>query len=115
MPKKRKNRGRKLSGSGHERAVHCSACGRLVPLDKAVKITRWVSPVGGTIGRDLERQGAYISRRLETRYYCVSCAVHMGLVRPRSYEERKVARPLQSRGRGRRRTSSKVPLKFMKF
>ena len=113
MPRKRKNRGRSLSDSGRERPVQCTACGRLVPADKAVRITRWVSPVTGSIARELERQGVYVSKRLETRYYCISCAVHMGLVRPRAWHERKESIPLQSAGR--KRSSSKLPLKFLKF
>ncbi|MDK2463582.1 MAG: 30S ribosomal protein S26e [Candidatus Korarchaeota archaeon] len=112
MPKKRKSRGRKLSDSGHEKPVQCHACGRLVPADKAVRITRWVSPIGGPLARELEKQGAYISKRLETRYYCISCAVHMGLVRPRAEEDRKIRRPLQAR---RSRQTGKLPLKFLKL
>ncbi len=112
MPKKRKNRGRKLGGSGHERIVQCYQCGRAIPADKAVKVTRWVSPVGGSLGKDLERQGAYISKRLETRYYCISCAVYLGIVKPRAEEERRIAVPLNRPYRKKR--SSKLPLKFLK-
>ncbi|MEM0036102.1 MAG: 30S ribosomal protein S26e [Candidatus Korarchaeum sp.] len=112
MPKKRKNRGRKLGGSGHERTVQCSQCGRVIPADKAVKVTRWTSPVGGSLGKDLERQGAYVSKRLETRYYCVSCAVYLGIVRPRAEEERKEALPI-NRPLARRQVSN-LPLKFLK-
>ncbi len=112
MPKKRKNRGRKLGDSGHEKVVQCVQCGRAVPADKAVKVTRWVSPVGGSLGRDLERQGTYISKRLETRYYCISCAVYLGIVRPRAEEERHIAVPL-NRSTSKRK-SSKLPLKFLK-
>ncbi len=112
MPKKRKNRGRKLGDSGHEKIVQCAQCGRAVPADKAVKVTRWVTPVGGSLGRDLERQGTYISKRLETRYYCISCAVYLGIVRPRSEEERKLRIPINRPYT--RRKGSKLPLKFLR-
>ena len=81
-------------------------CHALVPADKAIKVTRWVSPLRGQIAIELERQGTYVSKRPETKYYCISCAVHHGLVRVRAEEERKLRGPAL-------RTRS-IPLKFLK-
>ncbi len=114
MPKKRRNRGRNLKNSGHEKTVQCYKCHRLVPADKAIKVTVWTSPIQGSVAKDLEKKGAYVSKRLETRYYCISCAIFYGIVSPRKEEERKVRSPLQRPLTGRR-TSSKVPLKFLKI
>ena len=98
MARKRKNRGRKLSGAGHQRPVQCSQCGRLVPADKAIKVTRGISPVDSSLYRELRKQGTFISRRKETKYYCISCAIYLGIVKVRSEEERKYKAPLQALG-----------------
>ncbi len=106
MPKKRRNRGRRLSGAGHEGMVQCSLCGASIPADKAIKETRWVSPIRGQISSELEKQGTYVSKKPVTRYYCISCAIHRGIVRPRAEEDRKQTRlPKAQKG---------IPLKFLK-
>ncbi len=105
MPKKRRNRGRRLSGAGHEGRVQCSLCGALIPADKAIKETRWVSPVRGQVSFELEKQGTYVSKKPMTKYYCISCAIHRGIVRPRAEEERKLTRM--------QRTQGGIPLKFL--
>ena len=45
MPKKRKNRGRSKGDKGKSRLVQCDCCGRWVPEDKAIVVTRMYSPV----------------------------------------------------------------------
>jgi len=97
LPVKRKSRGRSKGGKGRSDVVQCSICGEFVPRDKAKKVTRRVSVVDPQLARELRQKGAYIAAPLETKYYCVSCAVHHGIVKVRSREERKL------RGRPRRR------------
>ncbi|MBS7641505.1 MAG: 30S ribosomal protein S26e [Candidatus Bathyarchaeia archaeon] len=90
MPFKRKSRGRSKGQKGKSDYVHCSSCGELVPRDKAKKVTRRISLVDPVLARELRQRGAYISSRTETLYYCVSCAVHRGIVKVRAREERKL-------------------------
>ena len=93
MPIKRKSRGRSKGQKGRSGYVQCSMCGELVPRDKAKKATRRISLVDPTLAKELRQKGAYLPGRFDTRYYCVSCAVHIGIVKVRSKESRK------SRGR----------------
>ena len=97
MPKKRSSGGRSKGGKGRSGMVQCSYCGALVPRDKAKKITRWTSLVDSRLLKELQQQGARISRERTTKYLCISCAVHRGVVKVRGKEERK------SRPRRRRR------------
>ena len=92
MPKKRKSRGRAKGGKGRSDVVQCSGCGGLVPKDKAKKVTRWISFVDPTLGKELRAQGAFIPRERATKYYCVSCAVHRGVVKVRAKAERRLSR-----------------------
>ena len=96
MPIKRKSRGRSKGQKGRSGYVQCSMCGELVPRDKAKKSTRRISLVDPTLAKELRQKGAYLPGRIDTKYYCVSCAVHLGLVKVRSKEARK--------SRGRRRS-----------
>jgi small subunit ribosomal protein S26e len=97
MPVKRKSRGRAKGGKGRGAMVQCSSCGQLVPRDKAKRVSRRVSMVDSALYKELRQKGTYVSSRTETRYYCVSCAVHRGVVKVRSKDERK------QRPQGRRR------------
>jgi len=90
MPYKRKSRGRSKGDKGRSGYVQCDICGELVPRDKAKKVSRRVSLVDPVLARELQQKGAYIPVRMETKYYCISCAVHRGLVKVRSKEERKL-------------------------
>jgi len=92
MPKKRKSRGRAKGGKGRGQMVQCSSCGALVPRDKAKKVTRWVSFVEPTLARELRAKGAYIPGQRAIKYYCVSCAVAMRVVKVRAREERRFPR-----------------------
>jgi small subunit ribosomal protein S26e len=98
MPVKRKSRGRAKGGKGRGAMVQCSSCGQLVPRDKAKRVSRRVSMVDSALYKELRQKGTYVSSRTETRYYCVSCAVHRGVVKVRSKDERK-----QRPRRGQRR------------
>lgn len=89
MPKKRRSRGRSKGGKGRSEFVHCSNCGMLVPRDKAKKVTSHVSLVDPALARELRAKGAFIASQKVTKYYCVSCAVHFGVVKVRAREERK--------------------------
>ncbi|MFX1520321.1 MAG: 30S ribosomal protein S26e [Promethearchaeota archaeon] len=89
MPKKRKSGGRSKGGKGRGGQVQCSFCGKLVPRDKAKKVTRYVTLVDPRIAKELRQQGAFIPRRRVTKTACVSCAVHRGLVKVRSKDERR--------------------------
>jgi len=89
MPIKRKSRGRSKGDKGRGSLVQCSSCGELVPRDKAKKVTRRFSLVDPALAKELRQKGAYIPMQRVTKYYCVSCAVHRGIVKVRSKEERK--------------------------
>ncbi|MBI2185118.1 MAG: 30S ribosomal protein S26e [Thaumarchaeota archaeon] len=90
MSKKRKSRGRAKGGKGHSDYVHCSRCGSLVPRDKAKKLTSRVSLVEPTLAKELRSAGAYIASPITIKYYCISCAVHYGLVNVRAKSERRL-------------------------
>ena len=89
MGKKRKSGGRSKGKKGASTRVQCSFCGKMVPRDKAKKVTRYVTLVDPRIAKEIRQQGAYIPRRRVTKTACVSCAVHRGLVKVRSKEDRK--------------------------
>jgi small subunit ribosomal protein S26e len=89
LTKKRKSRGRSKGDRGRSDLVHCARCGALVPRDKAIKVTAKYSPVDPALAKELRERGSYVPTTLVTKYYCVSCAVHYGIVKVRSEEERK--------------------------
>lgn len=89
MPFKRKNRGRAKGSKGKEEMVQCDNCGALVPRSKIQKVTRRVSLVSRDLAKELKQQGAYIAENVITKNLCVSCAIHYGILKVRSREERK--------------------------
>jgi small subunit ribosomal protein S26e len=89
MPKKRSSGGRSKGGKGRAGMVQCSFCGAQVPKDKAKRSTKYTSLVDSRLLKELKDQGAQIARYRTTKYLCVSCAVHRGVVKVRSKEERK--------------------------
>ncbi len=89
MPKKRESRGRHKGGKGYVERIQCDNCGRLIPEDKAICITRTYSPIDPQLARELEKKGAIIARYPVRKCYCVSCAVHLGIVKVRPEHERK--------------------------
>lgn len=88
MPKKRRSRGRSKGGKGRADCVQCNQCGALVPRDKAKKVTTYRSLVDPILARELRAKGTQLSRHRFERYYCVSCAVHRGVIKVRAKEER---------------------------
>jgi len=89
VPKKRKSGGRRGGSKGQSGTVQCAKCGRVVPTNKAKKVTRWVSLVEPSIAKELRQQGAYIPRQNVVQSYCISCAVHLGKFNIRARDERK--------------------------
>ncbi|MEM0341977.1 MAG: 30S ribosomal protein S26e [Desulfurococcus sp.] len=88
MPKKRESRGRRKGDKGKVGYVQCDQCGRRVPEDKAICVTRMYSPVPPQLAEELEKKGAIIQKYPVRKCYCVSCAVHLGIVKVRPEEER---------------------------
>ncbi len=95
LPKKRRNRGRAKGDKGRSARVQCDGCGAWIPRDKAIKVTKPVPIVDPQLARELRKRGAMISKRVVTKYLCVSCAIFQGVVKVRSEEERKKALPLR--------------------
>lgn len=89
MPGKRKSRGRAKGSKGRGDLVQCSSCGALVPSDKAKKISRPVTLVEPTLAKELRQRGAYLPMHIQTKYFCISCAVHRGIVNVRARDERR--------------------------
>ena len=90
MPAKRKSRGRSKGGKGRGSLVQCTMCGELVPRDKAKKVSTRISFIDPTLAKELRQKGAYIASHTHVKYYCISCAVHRGIVKVRSKEQRKL-------------------------
>jgi small subunit ribosomal protein S26e len=88
MPKKRKSRGRGKGGKGRSEAVQCSQCGAYVPRDKAKKVTVPIRLVDPTLAKELRDKGAILPRSFGEKWYCISCAVHRGVVKVRAKAER---------------------------
>jgi small subunit ribosomal protein S26e len=89
MPKKRKSGGRSGSSKGHYARVQCSKCGRFVARSKAKAVTRRVSLVDSRMYTELKKAGTIIQAPSKTKYYCISCGVHMGRISQRAKNERK--------------------------
>ncbi|MEM0173009.1 MAG: 30S ribosomal protein S26e [Sulfolobaceae archaeon] len=89
MPKKRENRGRRKGDKGHVGYVSCDNCGKRIPEDKAVCVTKMYSPVDAALAQELEKKGAIIMRYPVTKCYCINCAIFYGIIKIRAEEERK--------------------------
>lgn len=88
MPVKRKSRGRAKGGKGSSTLVQCANCGAMVPRDKAKRSTRRVSFVEPQLAKELRQKGTFLASWVDTKYYCISCAVHRGIVKVRAENER---------------------------
>jgi small subunit ribosomal protein S26e len=89
LPFKRKSRGRSKGNKGSSGLVQCVGCGQMVPRDKAKKSTRRVSFVEPQLAKELRQKGTYMCSWVDTKYYCISCAVHRGIVKVRAESERR--------------------------
>ena len=63
--------------------------GRWFPEIKLKKITGRITLVEPTLAKELKAQGAYIAPSTDVKFYCVSCAVHRGVVKVRSEVDRR--------------------------
>lgn len=89
MPKKRESRGRRKGDKGYVERVACDNCGALVPSDKIICVQRTYSPVAPGLAEELEKKGAIIMKYPVKKCYCISCAIHFGIIKVRPEEERK--------------------------
>lgn len=112
MPKKRRNGGRNKKNCGHINPVHCTNCGRLCPKDKAVKRYTVRNMVDASSLRDIKDNKAFdnfaVPKFFVKLNYCISCAIHMRVVRVRSNENRKIrytARPPREEDKRKTQTS----------
>lgn len=89
MVQKRKSRGRAKGQKGAEPTVQCDNCGAFVPRSKIQRVTRRYSIVGGDLAKELRQSGTYIAASPLTKNLCISCAIHFGVLKVRSRDERK--------------------------
>ncbi len=90
MPKKRKSGGRsKGHGTGRSGYLTCDFCGRRMPADKIKKVTFWYSPIDYQLKKELIKQGSRVPRYKVTKYVCIRCAVHRGIIKIRAEKDRK--------------------------
>ena len=89
MPKKRTSRGRTKGGKGSSGRFIVVNVGRWFPEIKFKKITGRITLVEPTLAKELKAQGAYIAPSTDVKFYCVSCAVHRGVVKVRSEVDRR--------------------------
>jgi small subunit ribosomal protein S26e len=62
----------------------------MVPRDKAKKRTQVKGMISDPVfAKELRKSGTYIPRNVTVKWYCISCAVHRGVVKVRSESERK--------------------------
>jgi small subunit ribosomal protein S26e len=87
LPSKRKSRGRSKGSKGSSSLVQCANCGAMVPRDKAKRNTRRVSFVEPQLAKELRQKGTFLASWVDTNY-CISCAVHRGIVNVRAESER---------------------------
>lgn len=97
MTKKRASRGRSKGGKGSSGVVHCSQCGALVPRDKAKKVTGRITFIEPSLAKELRStwDTFYAPMSTDVKFYCVSCAVHRGIVKVRSESDRRTAGKLR--------------------
>lgn len=89
MPLKRASRGRKKGGKGSSDRIQCTNCGATVPRDKAKKVTSRLNLVEHSLAKELRAQGTYIASPRVLKWYCISCAIHFGILKIRSEARRR--------------------------
>jgi small subunit ribosomal protein S26e len=89
---KRRNHGRNRHGRNHTRQVLCDGCAAKPAKDKAIKRFTVRNMVDKSSLRDLSDASIIENYELPKFYiklhYCISCAVHRKIVRPRAKVER---------------------------
>ncbi|MHA2392863.1 MAG: 30S ribosomal protein S26e [Promethearchaeota archaeon] len=89
IPKKRKSGGKSGSRKGQDFKVQCNKCGRFVARSKAKAVTRRVSLVDSRMYTELKKAGTIIQAPSQTKYYCISCAIHSHQISQRDKSLRK--------------------------
>ena len=93
MPVKRRNHDRAKKNRGHVGFVRCENCTCAVPKDKAIKRFQIKSLIEAAAHEDVKNATVYeeyeIPKFFHKMQYCVSCAVHLKVVRSRSAEARR--------------------------
>ena len=59
-----------------------------MPRDKAKKVTVPIRLVDSALAKELREEGAFLPRSFAEKWYCVSCAIHRGVVNVRAKAER---------------------------
>ena len=57
--------------------------------DKAKKVTSRLNLVEHSLAKELRAQGAYIAAPRVLKWYCISCAIHFGILKIRSEASRR--------------------------
>lgn len=93
MPVKRQNHGRQKMNRGSVNDLQCDQCGRLVPKDKAISRSTRSPLIDNAALDDLRVASVYDEPEVptlnNTENHCVSCAVHLRIVRSRCVIHRK--------------------------
>lgn len=98
MTTKRRNAGRSkpAHSRGRTRPVHCVNCGRLTPVDKAIRRFTVRNMLDQASARDVAENSTVYNDGfplpklyLKVRW-CVACAIHARVVRARPVEKRKI-------------------------
>jgi len=115
LAKKRKSGGRKKGQSGRGKSVQCDKCGRTVPADKAKIVTKRVSLVDRETERMIRKAGGFVQTKMITQRFCVSCAVHRGMVNIRSRRDRDSERPhAEQKARTKKQTDDRIKEEILK-
>ena len=98
MPVKRRNHGRAKANRGHTHMTCCLNCGKMVPKDKIIKRFGIKNMVDSSSVKDVSDacvfEGYELPKIYQKQFYCISCAVHRRIVRPRSAVNRRNRIPL---------------------
>ncbi len=89
MPLKRESLGIIKVGKVSSYRFQCTNCGATVPKDKAKKVTSRLNLVEHQLAKELRAQGAYIASPRVLKWYCISCAIHFGILKIRSASKRR--------------------------